>query len=31
MAYKTLLVAGASAPLMQQLETWWRKQAGTAS
>jgi uncharacterized protein (TIGR00251 family) len=29
--HKTLLVAGASAPLMQQLEEWWRNQAGKRS
>ncbi|HVO13613.1 MAG TPA: DUF167 family protein [Alphaproteobacteria bacterium] len=29
--HKTLLVAGASEPLMQQLEKWWRNQAGSRS
>jgi uncharacterized protein (TIGR00251 family) len=29
--HKTLLVAGASEPLMRQLETWWRNQAGSRS
>lgn len=29
--HKTLLVEGAPAPLMQQLETWWRRQTGIGS
>ncbi|MGE5146753.1 MAG: DUF167 domain-containing protein [Candidatus Eiseniibacteriota bacterium] len=29
--HKTLLVAGAPQALLAELETWWRKQAGTGS
>jgi uncharacterized protein (TIGR00251 family) len=29
--HKTLLIAGASEPLMQRLEMWWRNHTGSTS